>query len=190
MKKLYTAGYYLFIAALVSVGVLLIITLFPIPGNYEIKIVLSGSMEPALKTGSIVVVKPVDVYEIGDVITFGKDTKRDVPTTHRIVEARFESGKARFITKGDANDNVDGKEVREDEVIGKVLLSVPYLGFLLDLARKPIGFAFLIGVPAVAIVSDELRKVWREVGKMKKGKPRLSETSAGETDDKQDNDKA
>jgi signal peptidase I len=169
-KTLSKIGYYILITGIVVLGGLLVVSALPIPGNYEIKIVLSGSMEPAIKTGSIVVVKPADVYEIGDVITFGKDTKRDVPTTHRIVEARFESGKARFITKGDANDNVDGKETREDEVIGKVLFSVPFVGFLLDLARKPLGFAFLIGVPAVAIVSDELWKVWKEIGKIKKRK--------------------
>lgn len=169
-KMFYKIGYYILITGIIVLGGLLLVSTLPISGNYEIKIVLSGSMEPALKTGSIVVVKPVEVYEIGDVITFGKDTRDSVPTTHRIVEARYESGEAIFITKGDANGNIDGREVTEDEVIGKVLFSIPYLGYLLDLARKPIGFVFLIGVPAVAIVSDEIWKVWKEVKRMRNKK--------------------
>src|SRR3989338_8215020 len=58
--------------------------LLPIKGNIEIKIVKSGSMEPAIKTGSIVVIKPASLYGVGDVITFGEDSRTTYPTTHRI----------------------------------------------------------------------------------------------------------
>ena len=143
--------------------------LIPIPGNYEVKIVQSGSMEPKIKTGSIVVIKPDDSYGVGDIITFGKDTRRDVPTTHRIVSDKVESGVFVYTTKGDANEDTDPHEVRKSEVIGKVVFSVPYVGYLLDFARKPIGFILLIVFPAGVVVFDEVMSIWREVKKKKKG---------------------
>src|ERR1035437_9985037 len=97
-KILYTAFY---VAIIVIVG-LLLFALFPIKGNYQIKIVKSGSMEPSIKTGSIVIIKPEAQYKIGDVVTFGKDTKTDIPTTHRIVSNRAVDGVIMFTTKGDA----------------------------------------------------------------------------------------
>ena len=160
--------YYIFIAAVIALGVLLIGTLFPIPGNYEVKIVQSGSMEPAIHTGSIVIIKPSSEYNVGDVITFGKDTNVDVPTTHRIIEERITSGEALYTTKGDANEDPDPKEVREQEIIGKVLTSIPYIGYVLDFARKPLGFALLIGVPAVVVILDELGNVWKEIARMRR----------------------
>ena len=71
-------------------ALLLVISILPIPGNIETKIVLSGSMEPEIRTGSVVVIKKIDTYEIGDIVTFGEDTKENVPTTHRIIEARLQ----------------------------------------------------------------------------------------------------
>ena len=161
-------GYYLVITIILSVAVLLVASLLPIPGNYQIKVVLSGSMEPAIHTGSIVVIKPADIYKVGDIITFGKDTKRNVPTTHRIVEMRVESGEMLYKTKGDANNGTDSREVKESEVVGKVLFSVPYAGYLIDLARKPIGFILLITIPAAYVVIGEVKKIWAEIKKIRR----------------------
>jgi signal peptidase len=165
MQKLLKIGYWVVAAVIMAVAVLMIVTLFPITGNYKIKIVMSGSMEPAIHTGSIVVIKPESSYKIGDVITFGKDTKKDVPTTHRIMEMRAEEGKYVYRTKGDANKSDDVKEISESEVIGKVLVSVPFLGFVLDFAKKPLGFMLLVVVPAIAIIFDEAGNIWKEIKK-------------------------
>ena len=170
MQKLYKAGYYLFSAALLGVGILLIATLFPVPGNYEVKVVLSGSMEPAIKVGSLAIVKPVELYKTGDVITFGKDDRNNIPTTHRIIAEQVVSGEFIFTTKGDANDDPDAREVREDEIIGKVIFDIPYLGFILDMARKPLGFVILIGIPAGLVAFDEIGKILREIKKMRSKK--------------------
>src|SRR3989344_9392425 len=98
---------YLFGTFVAVIALLLIISSFPIKGNYQIMIVQSGSMEPDIKTGSIVVVKPASEYKIGDVITFGPAPKGKVPTTHRIVDVRLQTGVPVFITKGDANEEND-----------------------------------------------------------------------------------
>jgi signal peptidase len=165
---IFSIGYYAFMVLVVSLAVLLAVSAFPVPGNYKVKIVQSGSMEPSIKTGSIVVIRPETSYAVGDVVTFGRDTKVDVPTTHRIVEMRTESGQYVFKTKGDANKDADVAEVRQPEIIGKVLLDVPYLGFLLDFAKKPIGFALLVILPATMIVFDEVRTIWMEITKKRK----------------------
>lgn len=166
----FSIGYYAFIVLVVSLAVLLAVSALPVPGNYKVKIVQSGSMEPSIKTGSIVVIRPEESYAVGDVVTFGRDTKTNVPTTHRIVEARTESGQYIFKTKGDANENADVTEVRQSEVIGKVLFDVPYLGYLLDFAKKPLGFVLLVILPATIIVFDELRTIWVEIQKKRNGK--------------------
>ena len=155
--------YGLFIALLVTVAGLLLLSLLPITGNIEIKIVKSGSMEPQIPVGSLVVVWPTASYAVGDIVTFGKDSKRDIPTTHRVVGMRVESGVTLFQTKGDANEEADPQETALRDVVGKVFLVVPYAGFVLDFARQPLGFALLIGVPAAIIILDESVNIFKEV---------------------------
>lgn len=168
MKILGKITYGLFVTLLVGVAALLLVTLLPITGNVEIKIVKSGSMEPTIPTGSIVVVMPGKTYHVGDVITFGKDTKTQIPTTHRIVSVRENVQGNFYTTKGDANEEQDPREVMASEVIGKVLVHVPYAGYILDFARQPIGFTLLIGVPALMIVFDETVNIYREVVKLRR----------------------
>jgi len=169
---------YIFGTFVATIAILLIISSFPIKGNYQILIVQSGSMEPSIKTGSIVIVKPSPEYKVGDIITFGPVPKGKVPTTHRITDVRLQTGSPVFVTKGDANEESDTKEVSSRDVIGKVLLDVPYMGFALAAAKKPIGFAVLIIVPALIILFDEGKKIYFEVKKMRKPKTADPDVSA------------
>ncbi|OGD68886.1 signal peptidase I [Candidatus Campbellbacteria bacterium RIFCSPLOWO2_01_FULL_34_15] len=146
----------------------MIASIFPITGNYELRVVQSGSMEPAIKTGSVAVIKPSDDYQVGDVITFGDVYKSETPITHRIVDIKVIEGDYYYITKGDANDDNDPKDVPKEDVIGKVLFSLPYAGYVVQEARKPFGFAILIIIPGVIIVYDESKKIWKEIKKTKK----------------------
>src|SRR3989344_780659 len=168
MQALSKIGYWIFVAAVILLGLLLVTNLIPVPGNIEVKIVQSGSMEPTIKTGALVVLKPFDEYQIGDVIMFGEDTKTKVPTTHRIVADEVRSGVFYYTTKGDANEDPDPQQVAQSEVIGKVLFSIPYFGYVLDFAKKPLGFALLIGVPAAIVVFDEGANIWRETKRLRK----------------------
>jgi len=167
MHTLFKIGYGIFVAAVVLLGLLLVTSLIPIPGNIDIKIVQSGSMEPSIKTGGLVIIKPFSEYHIGDVIMFGEDTKTKVPTTHRIVADEVRSGVFYYTTKGDANEDPDPQQVKQSEVIGKVLFSIPYLGYVLDFAKKPMGFILLIGVPAAIVVFDEAANIWRETKRLR-----------------------
>jgi len=168
--KIFQIIYYIFIAFIVAVALLLIVSILPITGNYKVMTVISGSMAPAIKMGSVVIVKPASDYKIGDVITFGPYSKTKAPTSHRIYDIKVVDGQPVYITKGDANNAPDAREIQKRDVLGKVLFSVPYVGFAVDFAKKPIGFVLIIGIPAVIIISDEVKKIIREVKKTKETK--------------------
>jgi len=163
--------YYVFIGAIALIALLLVVSVLPITGNYKVLTVLSGSMQPDIKMGSVVVVKPHSTssgqadYKIGDIITFGEISKTKTPTTHRIYEIKVENSQPIYITKGDANNAPDQKEITGKEIIGKVLFDIPYVGYAVDTAKKPFGFMLIIVVPAVIIIYDEIRKIIREIKK-------------------------
>lgn len=159
--------YYIFIASIVIIAGLLIISVFPITGNIKFMVVQSGSMEPAIKMGSIVMVKPVEDYKIGDVITFGETTKAQESTTHRIYDIKVIKEKLLYITKGDANNTPDTREIKKSEITGKVFFNIPYLGYAVDFTRRPLGFALIIIIPAAVIIGDEIKKIYGEVKKKK-----------------------
>jgi len=162
--------YYTFFVGIALLALILIFSIFPIPGNYKVLVVQSGSMEPAIHTGSVVVVKPEEQYSIGDIITFGQLSKTKIPTTHRILEVKNENGKTLFVTKGDANDSPDSAPVAKSEVLGKVLFDAPYLGYAVAAARKPFGFMLIIVVPALFVIYDEIRKIFKEIKAMRSKK--------------------
>lgn len=93
--------------------------------------VRSGSMEPAIATGSIVVVRPVDVatIEVGDVITYQLRSGESVLVTHRVVGVDTGDGIA-FRTQGDANGAADAAPVQAGQVMGEVWYQVPWVGHL------------------------------------------------------------
>jgi signal peptidase len=170
MKTIFNGLYYLFTACIVGIALLLILSMVPVPGNIKVKIVKSGSMEPTIKTGGLVIVMPSSSYEVGDIITFGKDTKTQIPTTHRIIEKEGQGSLEVFKTKGDANDSEDPAPARVGDVQGKVIFTLPYLGYILDFAKKPLGFALLVGIPALLIIFDEIAKILNEVKNLKRKK--------------------
>jgi len=165
--KIFKIIYYVLIGFIILIALLLIISVLPITGNYKIMTVISGSMEPDIKMGSVVAVKPVADYKIGDVITFGPVSKTKAPTSHRIYDIKVVDGKPVYITKGDANNAPDTREVFQKDIIGKVLFDIPYVGYAVDFAKKPIGFSLIIIVPAAVIIADEIKKIFYEIKKKK-----------------------
>ena len=164
--KIFKIIYYLVIVCIGIIAVLLVVSIFPITGNFKVMIVQSGSMQPEIKMGSIVAIKPVDDYKIGDVITFQIVRNRE-PITHRIYDIKVVEGEPRYITKGDANNAPDQREISQREIIGKVLFDIPYLGFVVNFAQKPLGFSLIIIIPSAIIIFDEARKIYNEIKKKK-----------------------
>lgn len=112
-------------------------------------VVLSGSMEPTYHVGSIIYVKkvPPENIEPGDPITFVLNEAM-VAVTHRVTEV--DSGNHRFITKGDANDAADGSPVPYENLIGKAVFSIPYLGYFSNWIASPPGM--YIGICACIVL--------------------------------------
>ena len=149
------------IAGLVTA--VMVIPSLPIKGNYKIMAVLSGSMEPKIMTGGLVMVKPAPTYRVGDVISFSTNDGRKVSTTHRIVEINTQGSDTFYTTKGDANNAPDSSQVNARDVIGKVILALPYAGYLLAFVRQPMGFVAAVVIPSSMVVLDEAQSVWQEL---------------------------
>ena len=116
--------------------------------------VLSGSMEPAYHTGSLIYVKKVDPFTIqpGQPITFLLD--EDTVATHRVVGVvpdEEDPGVIRFRTKGDANEAEDGALVHYKNVIGTPVFSIPCLGYLADYIQHPPGMYVAISAGAILL---------------------------------------
>lgn len=117
----------------------------------DVYTVLSGSMEPIYHTGSVIYVQkcnPEDV-QVGDPITFVLNEDL-VVATHRVVEIDAES--QHFITKGDANQAIDGAPVHFNNLIGRPVFSVPYLGYLADFVQNPPGTYLAIAFCALVVM--------------------------------------
>lgn len=90
--------------------------------------IISGSMEPAYPVGTLVYTEPADgaALKSGDVAAFWRD--EDV-IVHRVRENDEAEGS--LVTKGDANAEDDLHPVPYQNVLGKVVFSVPLVGYFL-----------------------------------------------------------
>ncbi len=113
------------ITSLISVGLIWFsVGVFPIYPS----VIATGSMEPMIKPGDVVLIKKVDVNSLkeGDVIQFRHD---DILISHRIVEIIKEEDVVSYRTKGDNNLRADGWLVAQHEVRGKIIKVVPKIGW-------------------------------------------------------------
>lgn len=131
-------------------------------------VVYSGSMEPAIKTASVIVSIPSQNYLQGDIITFSPSGSSKDFVTHRIALKKYPEGvggEPTYLTAGDANEDFDTWEISNDKIVGKVVLTIPYIGYAADFAKKPQGFLLLVVVPATIVIYEELKSVRREIAK-------------------------
>lgn len=148
----------IFIAALVFVLISRASGTTPSLFGYSVLRIKTGSMEPDLKVGSIILVKKVDpaTLQKGDVITYySQDASiKGNLVTHQIYqEPRIEDGKYHFITKGLRNTLPD-TEFDESQVFGKVLYRIPFLGTFYDFFSKWYGFAAFAAVMIIAFSAE------------------------------------
>lgn len=102
-----------------------------LPGALHMKacVVESSSMEPAIKVGSVVYVRPYEAEEQicpGDIVSFQAGA---VMVTHRVVSVNPKEDT--IITKGDANGVCDRAPVPREAIYGKVRFQIPWIGYLL-----------------------------------------------------------
>jgi len=149
MKK---AAVISFLTLLVLVMILTALTYIGPHLGFYFGRISSRSMEPELKTGSLIVSCPVDTdkIKVEDIITFN-NRQGSNRMVHRVIEVRTES-RLEFITKGDANLMADSSPVIADAVLGRVCLHIPGIGSLVDLQGTTAGFICGLVCPAVIIV--------------------------------------
>ncbi|MDO8497768.1 MAG: signal peptidase I [bacterium] len=122
--------------------------------GYSWYVVQSGSMEPSIMIGDLVVVKKQDEYYKRDVVTFESSDTRKV--THRIDSLSGEGESQVFITKGDANRTEDNDTVTKNHIIGKVVYVIPKIGLANGFISSGPGLIIFIVIPALIIIGDEV----------------------------------
>lgn len=151
----------------VSLGVLAA-TAAPLAFGGRSLTVMSGSMEPAIATGDVIVAWPISPLEakIGDVVTFVDHEARSRLITHRVRQIRISNGTVRFVTKGDSNTTVERWALPEDATLGRVVLRLPKLGYPLSWLGGPRARIGLIVLVLLLFAGSALVRIWR---------PRVSE---------------
>lgn len=141
----------------------------PMPFGVGAAVVLSGSMEPALSVGDLLIIAERESYKEGDVVVY-QDGK--IAVTHRIVSITDE----KVITRGDAN-NTDDAPIAPEQIKGKVVLAVPCVGYLVNAIKTP---SRTLGILALTVFllersfraekqkdEEEIEAIKAEIEKMK-----------------------
>lgn len=125
--------------------------------GYSIFRVSSGSMEPELMVGDIIIDKTVDNPEdlkVNDVITFKSSDFGDRLVTHKIIKAPYEeNGKLMLQTKGVANEFED-KPISIDNVKGIMICKVDYLDTVYNIFLSPWGLLILIALIIIIFFNE------------------------------------
>lgn len=131
--------------------------------DYQVYHVVSGSMEPEILVGSLVLVKetPPEKIPEGEVIAFRSGGS---VTVHRAVQNKVVEGE--FVTKGDANSDADPGSVPYRQVIGLVVRHIPILGEILSLCSNTVGKIYLLLLAACGamlnMLAGRLRRYYKE----------------------------
>lgn len=114
-------------------------------------VVVSGSMEPTIETGSLSFVNKHAKYEnikVNDVIAYEAITGDKV--THRVVSITDEG----IETKGDRNSTTDGISTTKSNYIGKNIFSIPKIGYCVKLMQTPVGKTITITIIIILLISS------------------------------------
>lgn len=122
--------------------------------------VLTNSMKPSLSAGSLIVIQKYPQYKKGDVVTFNKG---DVEITHRIVAIKKNRTNTLYQTKGDANTVPDNVYISQNNVLGKVIFVLPFIGRIAQFLKTVPGLFLFILLPGLLFILMELRAIHKEI---------------------------
>jgi len=153
------------VAVLLLIAVLVPFVVYAVPGvvgaDYSF-VVLTASMTPAIAPGDVVIVadRGAETVVEGDVITFVRGTN-EVPVTHRVTGVVESNDGIAFETKGDANSEPDAGLVDGANVLGTVIFTIPYIGYVVQFTNTPYGFIALVVLPLALLVVSEFWTLYR-----------------------------
>lgn len=183
MKKIVFNLIQIIIGAILIFSIVMVVfpLLPPFRGFYHTRTVLTGSMEPSIGKDSVVINKWIQDRDLkeGDIVTFQKPTDRDVFITHRIQEVKKTTPLYKFQTKGDANETTDFWEITQANVEGKVIFVIPYLGYLIEFFKTPIGFILIVVLPLLIFIIKEVFQAKRIYQDVKKSSQKEENTIKG-----------
>lgn len=127
-------------------------------------IIISPSMVPNINVYDAVLTMrvPTKYIELYDIITFlSKEIETNgTPITHRVVGiVETESGDKAYRTKGDNNESEDRALIRQNEVLGKVMLRIPMIGYVKTFLSSKLGWILVVVVPCLGIVGYDILKI-------------------------------
>jgi signal peptidase len=124
--------------------------------------VLTGSMRPAIQPGDLVIIRNINSEKVrkGDIVTYAKS--KGFYITHRVADISRKDGKLQFTMKGDANNINDSEPIAPEQLIGSMLLKVPYGGYAAYFLRSPVGLTLLVLIPVIFILGGYIKS---EIGK-------------------------
>ena len=135
----------------------------------EVLQVVSESMKGTLNINDVIIAKKVEVksLNVGDIIVFKKD---GAVITHRITNIVKRYDKLEFETKGDANNTPDKGTVKEENIEGKYICTIKYIGNILKFIKTPIGLTLVVTIPIITMLfvimkerrATELKAIRRE----------------------------
>lgn len=140
-------------------------SLFNIFG-YKSYIIKTNSMEPAISANDVIITKKVkkDKIKTGDVITFIKDGE---VITHRITQI---DKNGEYTTKGDNNNIEDTFKIDYENIEGKHILTIPYLGKIVQALDNKIVFLIITLIVLIFIFMSIQKQEKREIRREKKEK--------------------
>ncbi len=146
--------------------------------------IVSPSMVPTIDVRDVIITKRVEVdnVDIGDVVTFtsADPLYKGVTITHRVVGfVESSSGETMLRTKGDNNNAEDSALVGSDELIGKVVLIIPFIGYIQELLSNMYGWLILIIIPSLIIITIDIVKIAKKI----MGKQRVIEKRKSENEE-------
>ena len=130
-------------------------------------VVASGSMVPVLEVYDVLVVQghePFEEVEVGDIIVFNRPSDHNRVIVHRVVSIIDEDPKT-IRTQGDANPaSIPGTDfpISEEEYIGKVIYSLPQVGYVTQLLKPPTNYIIIVIVIGVMIIKQMMGKKNKE----------------------------
>lgn len=145
--------------------------------------IISPSMEPNINVYDVVLTKKVKPEEVkeGDVITFISSSTlgEGLTITHRVKSVIKTEGDIKFRTQGDNNPIPDSALVTSNNLLGKVVFIIPFLGYIQFMLQSKSGWLFFLLIPAIIVVIYDVVKVI----KLSNVKQRLNETLKEEEKD-------
>lgn len=142
----------------------------PMPFGVGSAVVLSGSMEPAVSVGDLLIISEWNNYQVGDIVVYQSGR---IAVTHRIVSISGDE----VITRGDAN-NAEDEPISLERIKGKVVMIIPCVGYLVNIIKTPLVTLAIIAL-AVFLMErsfrvekekddQQLKDIKAEIEKMKR----------------------